>query len=56
MPRHADFKLTEGGRAQKIHHKKAGEHKNLGWYYDKDKKCVIIDFVWRAKTVGITWQ
>ncbi len=56
MSGHTDFKFIEGGRAQKIRYQKDGDHKNLGWYYDKDKKCVVIDFVWRAKTVGIAWQ
>ena len=53
MPKKADFKFIEGDRQQKIHHKKAGDRQNLGWYYDKDKKCIVIDFVWAGKTIEI---
>jgi oligosaccharide 4-alpha-D-glucosyltransferase len=54
IPEHADFKFIERDRQQKIHHKKAGSQQDLGWYYDKDKRCIVIDFVWSSKTVSIT--
>ncbi len=56
IPKKTDFKFVEGDRQQKIRHKKAGDQQDLGWYYDKDKRCIVIDFVWRTKTVGIALQ
>jgi len=56
IPKKVVFKLTEGGRAQKIRYQKDGGHKNFGWYYDKDKGSIVIDFVWRGKTVGVTMK
>ncbi len=68
MPVKAKFILTENGNSYKIRHVKhkrtqghkrtlapvAGKKKDSGWYYDKGKKCVVVDFVWRSKTVEIS--
>jgi len=56
MPEKAEFRMTVGGKSRKIRHKEAGNRQEPGWYYDKDKKCIVVDFVWRSKTVGITMK
>lgn len=69
-PGKAGFTITEGGKKYKIRHIRhkqtlapgertlapgeAGRQQNPGWYYDKDKRCIVIDFVWRGKRGSIT--
>ncbi len=68
MPVKAGFTITESGKKHKIRHVrhkrtlapvtvvgKSGRLRQAGplWYYDSNKKCIVVDFVWRGKTVGI---
>ncbi len=59
-PGKTNFVLTENGKKQKI--RKAGPQSKPeqtatpAWHYDKDRKCVVIDFVWKGKSAGIRWK
>jgi len=55
MPEKIGFSILEKGRKRKIKQVKAGYKQSFApvWYYDNNKKCVVVDFVWREKTVEI---
>ena len=66
IPVSSHFIITENGHSMKIRHINT-QHKRMlkpaagikyktGWYYDKNKKCVVIDFVWQGKTVEINMK
>jgi hypothetical protein len=61
--------LTQNGKTYKIKERKSGQLRKNGqqanyrqksaspapiWYYDDDKKCVVIDFMWDGKPLEIS--